>query len=114
VHGREKAVLLRQGQNPTGYDAFEHLLKRVKKGNRLPGSRGRVVLFAWLLQRDSVTVTKCSRVIETISTGLKEGLKIRNKGRTKALRDKEGDAITACCLEWVLHFDNTGDFLLRN
>jgi iron only hydrogenase large subunit-like protein len=107
-------VLLRQGHNPTGYDALQHLPKRVKKGNGSPGSRGRVVPFAWLPQSNGVTVTKCNRLIGKINTGLKEGLKIGNKRRTKALMDEEGDAITACCPEWVQLFDNTGDLLLRN
>jgi hypothetical protein len=38
-------------------------------------------------------------VIEKISAGLKEGLKIGNKQGTKALKDKEWFAITVCCLE---------------
>jgi hypothetical protein len=59
-------------------------------------------------------VTECYRVTGKINTDLKEGLKIGNKRRTKALKDKERDAITASCLEWVRLFNNTGDLLLRN
>jgi hypothetical protein len=48
VLGREKAVLLRQGQNLTGYDTQQKLSKRVKKGYGSPDSKGKVVPFAWL------------------------------------------------------------------
>ncbi len=60
VLSREEAVLLRRGRNPSCYDAFQHLPKRIKEGNGSPGSRDRVVSFAWLSQRDSVAVAESS------------------------------------------------------
>jgi hypothetical protein len=97
VLGREEAVLLRQGRYPSCYNTLQHLLKRVKEGKGLPGSRDRVVSFAWLSQGNSVAMAESSGMIREIDASLKEGLKKGHERASKTLQNKKGDAITACC-----------------
>jgi hypothetical protein len=114
VLSREEAVLLRQGRNLSCYDALHHLPKRVKEGNGSPGSRDRVVSFAWLSQGNGVAVAESSGMIRKINASLKEGLKKGHKRTSKALENEKGDAITACCFERVRLFNDTRDLLLGN
>jgi hypothetical protein len=114
VLGREEAVLFRQGQYPSCYNTLQHLTKRVKEGYGLPGSRDKVVSFAWLSQGNSVAMAESSGMIREIDACLKKGLKIGHERASKTLQNKKGDAITACCFERVQLFNNTGNFLLRN
>ncbi len=104
--GREKAVLLRQGQNPSSDDTFQDLSKHVKKGNRLPGSKSWVVPFARLLKGNSVAVAEGSAVVGKIDTSLKEGLEVRDKRAPKAFENKKRNAVAACCLEGVRFFND--------
>jgi hypothetical protein len=80
----------------------------------LPGSRDRVVPFAWLSQGNSVVMAESSGLIRDINASLKEGLKKGHKRASKTLQNKKGNAITACCFERVQLFNNTGNLLLRN
>jgi hypothetical protein len=114
VLSREEAVFLRQGQNLSCYNTLQHLPKRVKEGNGLPGSRDRVVSFAWLPQGNGVAMAESSGVIRVINASLKEGLTKRHKRASKTLQNEKGDAITACCFERVRLLNKTGYLLLRN
>jgi hypothetical protein len=44
-------------------------------------------------------VAECSGTVGKVNAGLKEGLQERNKSASKALQNKKGDAIAACCLK---------------
>jgi hypothetical protein len=114
VLGREKAVLLKQGQNPPCCDTLKHLPKCVKEGNGLLGSKNGVVPYAWLFLGDSVAVAECSGMVRQIDMGLKEGLKENNKRASKTLQDKKENAITTCCFERVRLFNHVGNLSLRN
>jgi hypothetical protein len=114
VLGREEAVLLRQGRYPSCYNTSQHIPKRVKEGNGSPGSRDRVVSFAWLSQGNSVAMAESSGMIREMDATLKEGLKKGHKRACKTLQNKKGDPIAACCFEKERLFDYTGNFLLRN
>jgi hypothetical protein len=107
VLSREEAVLLRQGRNLSCYNALQHLPKRVKEGNGLPGSMDRVVSFAWLSQGNGVAVAESSGMIRKINGSLKEGLKKRNKRASKTLHNEKGYTIAACSFERVRLFYNT-------
>jgi hypothetical protein len=114
VLGREEAVLLRQGQNSSCYNILQHLPKRVKEGNGSPGTRDRVVSFAWLSQGNGIAMAESSGMIREINASLEERFKNRQKRASKTLQNEEGDVITACCFERVRLFNNTGNLLVRN
>ncbi len=114
VLGREEAMLLRQRRNLSCYNTLQHLPKHVKEGNGSPGSRDRVVSFAWLSQGNGVAMAESNGMIRVINASLKEGLKKRYKWASKKLQNEKGDAITACCFERVQLFNDTGNLLLRN
>jgi hypothetical protein len=51
-------------------------------------------------------------MVGKVNAGLKEGLKERNTGASKALQNEKGDAVTACCFEDVRLFNNTRNLLI--
>jgi hypothetical protein len=59
-------------------------------------------------------MAESSGMIREINASLKEGLKKRNKGASKTLQNKKGDAITSCCFERLQLSNDTGNLLLRN
>jgi hypothetical protein len=99
VLGTEEAVLLRQGRYPSCYNTLHNLPKRVKEGNGSPGSRDRVVSFAWLSQGKSVAMAESSAMIREVNASLKEGLEKDTRGLQRHFRTKKGMPLLPAALK---------------